>query len=49
MLHRNSAGECGSMVSRRIASAWRYFVRHACAQPRKKRCSPVRPSMTGAG
>ena len=48
-LQRNSGGECGSTASRRIASASRDFVRHTCAQPKNTRCTPVSPSITGAG
>ncbi len=36
------------MASRRSSSASRYLVRQTCAQPMKKRWSPVRPSRTGA-
>ena len=31
-----------------MASASRDFVRQTCAQPKKTRCRPVSPSMTGA-
>ena len=48
-LARKSIGLCGSMTSRRSASSRRDTPRHTWAQPMKKRCSPVSPSMTGAG
>ena len=47
-LQRNSAGECGSIVSSRTISASRAFSRQIRPQETKTRCSPVRPSMTGA-
>ena len=44
---RYSGGACGveRSVCRRYSSRIRPF--HACAQLRKKRCSPVKPSITG--
>src|SRR5439155_1552150 len=42
-------GECGFVAS--IWRSWssRWSVRQTCAHPRNTRCSPVKPSMTGAG
>ena len=45
---RNSAQACGSASTCRRRYSSRAFARHACAQPMKKRWSPVRPSITGA-
>ncbi len=44
------AGECGSvsdLLAQRVVAD--QLARHTCAQPRKTRWSPVRPSITGAG
>ena len=47
-LQRNSGGECGSTARRRMDSAVRDLVRHTCDQPKRTRCTPVSPSITGA-
>ena len=46
---RQRPGECGSVSAcrRALSSAW--LVHHTCAQPRKKRCSGVKPSIFAAG
>ncbi|MNC63583.1 hypothetical protein D3C75_1137140 [compost metagenome] len=43
-----SGGEWGSEASSICISSGRYMPFHTWAQPRKKRCSPVKPSSTGA-
>ena len=46
---RNCGGECGSLAIRLRISSLRQVTRHACAQPRKTRCLPVKPPMIGGG
>ena len=45
---RNRPDECGSVKMRCSASASVEFWHHTCAKPRKKRCSGVKPSTSGA-
>jgi hypothetical protein len=50
------SGAVGAELARRVRVGLhlhdlllsRIFERHTCAQPMYRRCSPVRPSMTGA-
>src|SRR4029077_8150845 len=46
---RNWRGECGSLTACLRTKSSETLPRHAWAQPRKTRCSPLNPSSTGAG
>ena len=46
-LQRSSLGPCGSSVTSCSARSFFTFSRQHCAQARKKRCSGVKPLMSG--